>query len=194
MLFIHFGNSQISISNFQEKSIAWIGIDFSMGKFIGAHGFKEPDNIKNHYFDEWNYLVVRETELYNIKSAFKIKDVVFEIGAFQAVNKEIDMGNFIQEDVHKLNETQIKEGVTRYNFSDIEQEVGIGFVVQTFNKNIENAIIWVIFVELKTNTLFFARQLECKPKGFGFRNYWAGAIKMAIQLCSSNLSKWKKGK
>jgi hypothetical protein len=186
--------AQITISNFSEKKVCWLGVDFSLAKFIGAHGFTEPDQIKSHYFDEWNYLVIREPERYKIKSAFDLEDLTYYVDHLIGIHQQIDMSVFIQEKSHSITESEIQAAFSKYDLSAVKDEVGISFFVETFNKNLEEAQIWVVLSDLQTKTIFFSRKLKGAPQGFGFRNYWAGAIREVTEICESSLKKWKKGK
>lgn len=186
--------TQSTISNFNQKSVCWLGIDFTLAKFIGSHGFTEPDEIKNKYFGEWNYLIIREPYRYNIKFAFDLDTFIYQIDPVLKANREIVMDGFIQEYSHSITLQDIQTALSNYDLSTVQEEVGISFFVSTFNKNLAEAVIWVVLSDLSTKTIFFSRELKTAPAGFGFRNYWAGAIRTAILLSSNSLNKWKKGK
>ena len=186
--------AQLTISNFSEKKVAWLGIDFTLAKFIGAHGFTEPDKIKSHYFNEWNYLIVREPERYKIQSAFNLDSMLYRIDHVLSTHEQIDMSTYIQEKPHYVSENEIQAALSNYDMSLVQEEVGISFFVENFNKNLEEAQIWVVLSDIQTKTIFFSRKLVGTPEGFGFRNYWAGAIRGVIESCSKSLKKWQKGK
>lgn len=186
--------SQTTISNFSEKKVAWLGIDFTLAKFIGADGFTEPDQIKTHYFNEWNYLIVREPERYDIESAFDLDSISYRIDYLINAHQQIDMSTYIQENPHYVSENEIKTALSKYDMTSVTEEVGISFFVETFNKNLEEAQIWVVLSDIQTKTIFFSRKLKGIPQGFGFRNYWAGAIREVVEICASSQKKWKKGK
>lgn len=188
--------AQTTIANFNEKPACWLGIDFTLAKFIGAHGFTEPDQIKSTYFSEWNYLIIREQSRYDIKSAFNLKQdsFLYQIDPVLAANQEIVMDGYIQEKSHSITEQDIQTALSKYDLSAVKQEVGISFFVANFNKNLEEAVIWVVLSDIATKKIFFSRELKTAPTGFGFRNYWAGAIRETILLTSGSLKKWQKGK
>ncbi len=187
-------SAQTNITNFSEKRVAWLGLDFTLAKFIGAHGFTEPDKIKSHFFNEWNYLIVREPERYKIASAFNLDSMSYRIDHVLSLNEQIEMDTFIQEKPYKVSENEIQIALSKYDMATVQEEVGISFFVEAFNKNLEEAQIWVVLSEIESKTIFFSRKLAGTPEGFGFRNYWAGAIRDVIEKCNDSLKKWKKGK
>jgi len=194
MIVISSAYTQTTIANFDQKKVCWLGIDFTLAKFSGANGFTEPDQIKSHYFGEWNYLVVRESERYDVKGAFNLDSLTYQIDPVLKLNQEINMDGYIQETSHKINQTEIQTALSKYDLTDVKETVGISFFVANFNKNIEEAIIWVVLSDLPTKTIFFSRELRTTPEGLGFRNYWAGTIRKAIDECSDSIKKWIKGK
>lgn len=48
------------------------------------------------------------------------------------------------------------------------------------NKNIEEGSYWATFIDISTKQVLFTKQITGKAAGFGFRNYWLGRIKNAL--------------
>ena len=50
--------------------VVWFGIDFTQARLVGSEGFTDVQKIKDYYFNEWNNVVVTESDKYNIQKYF----------------------------------------------------------------------------------------------------------------------------
>ena len=65
-------------------------------------------------------------------------------------------------------------------------------VVESFNKTLEKAVIWVTFVDLSNNKMLYTEKVEEKAGGFGLKNYWiAPATKLKKEIESKKYKIWK---
>lgn len=186
-------NGQSSIKNFNQESVVWLGVDFSLGKFIGTEEFKDLQKIKDHYFTEWNSLTVRESKT-DIETAFKLSNMKVNIDNVIDNNNKIKITKYVQNESHRIKEEEIQAAIKAYNFEGIDQEVGLSFFVEFFNKPMASGSIWVALTDIKSKEVFFTKQIDAIASGVGFRNYWQRVIKETIASCKSNFKKWRKGK
>ena len=66
------------------------------------------------------------------------------------------------------------------------------FIVEGMSKSAKAASVWVTFVDVKTKKVLHTERIEGKAGGFGFRNYYAAAIKNVLdQIEKKKYKEWK---
>jgi len=174
-----FGQNQVSETDFDE--IIWFGLDYSMVKFIGSDlDFTDIDKIQSHYFGAWNQLIIDESSKYDLKKAFKVKKVEYDIEIAIARSKQRDMQDILQTDAYRLEGDAAQEVAKAYANPEINK-VGALFIMETLNKPAIEETMWLILFHVSTGEVFYSDRLVGLPKGFGFRNYWAGGYYNAIK-------------
>jgi hypothetical protein len=168
----------------QENQAVWLGLDFSHSKMIGHDGFRDPVAIQSRLFDSWNNLILAESDKYDIKEAFRLKELENEIGVVKKVNETVDPDQLVQEENWMIEESQLASIIKNYDLSEFKNSsnegsdfrVGLVFIVETFNKNEVEASFWVTAIDLHTKKILKAERMQGKPGGFGIRNYWARTV------------------
>ena len=72
--------------------------------------------------------------------------------------------------------------------------VKIGFLlffIDGMSKGKDEANAWVTFVDMKTKTVLLTKNQAGNPKGFGFRNFWAGSFLDILKGAKSNFNSWQ---
>lgn len=193
---IQFGFSQKGMSKlFDGKTkIVFLGLDFSNTRFIGTEGFKDSYKLKTYYLTHLNALLEEEYAKYNLPlNALKAKhyetntsDMIVLNDDIENIEERIINGSFY------LAEKDIQKIVRKYKLNQ-NKGIGIVFVVESFNKSLEKAIVWVTFINLNNGQFLYSERMEGNAKGFGFRNYWAGSIYDIIdQIKTSRYKVWKR--
>jgi hypothetical protein len=181
-----------------SSEISWLGLDFSQAKFIGtATQFKDAGEITNaemrdKYIPGWNQLFLDEMKKYNVAEAVHRAEVKYEIGITDKANSNFK-GDFFSsnsDDYRKLDEEKIKKIVKGYDFKG-KTGIGLLFFIDGMSKGKEEANAWVTFVDMKSKTVLFTKNQSGKPKGFGFKNYWAGSFLDILKSAKSNYNSWK---
>lgn len=174
-----FGQNQVSETEFDE--IIWFGLDYSLVKFIGNDlDFKDLEKIQSYYFGAWNQLILDESTKYNLKKAFKVNRVEYDIEATIARSEQRDMQDIVQRDEYRLAGDPGGEIAMAYSNPEINK-VGAVFIMETLNKPAVEETMWVVLFHVSTGQVIHTERLVGKPKGFGFRNYWAGGYHSAIK-------------
>ncbi|MEI6311481.1 MAG: hypothetical protein WCP57_04385 [Bacteroidota bacterium] len=62
--------SFISVAQ-NNDAVVWFGVDFTQARLIGYEGFTDVQKIKDYYFNEWNNVIVTESDKYNIGKYFQ---------------------------------------------------------------------------------------------------------------------------
>lgn len=200
ILFISFlslqGFSQRSMSKvFDGKTkIVFLGLDFTQARFIGKDGFEDTYKLKTYYLANWNMLLEEEYAKYNMPLiSLNAKNYLTETSDLILLNDEIeDIESMIINGSYNIDENDIKKSVKKYKLTQ-DDGIGVSFIVESFNKPLEKAVIWVTFINLNNGSLLYTERMEGKADGFGLRNFWAGSIHDVImQIKESRYRVWKR--
>ena len=97
------------------------------------------------------------------------------------------------EHFRRISESDINNIVENYNFSNINQKIVLVFIVERLDKPKEQAVFWVTLINSRTKEIILTERMIGKPRGFGFRNYWAGAVYDIIkQIKKKKYKEWRK--
>ena len=174
-----FGQNQVSETDFDE--VIWFGLDYSLVKFIGnTEDFSDLEKIQNHYFRAWNQLILDESGKYSVLRALKVKKVEYSIELAISRSEQRDMQDILQRDAYRLEGDLGSEIAEAYANPEINK-VGAVFIMETLNKPAIEETMWLILFHVSTGEVFYAERLVGIPKGFGFRNYWAGGYYNVIK-------------
>lgn len=173
----------------ESKSITWFGIDFSKARFVGRYDFKSPWELKDKLIPEWNQLILREPEKYDISKYFHKSKVETELGDVYDRNSKIDESEIIisfEDRDDELNEEKIQEIVSEY----ITEYTGYGlvFIVESFNKSMQNGTVWVTYFHIPSKQVVLTKKMSAEPMGFGIKNYWARVFYRIMQDCETSLN------
>ncbi len=161
-----------------NTKLTFLGIDFTNAKYVGAAGFTDPGAIKNQHIKSWNSLLVLEPKKYSLQGSFKIKDdsrYETNIDDLTKINTTAEVESNITEEQHSLSEADVRKIVSGYKLAPSEG-VGVAYIAENLDKNKEEFTAWVTFIDLATKKVLHTERIVSKPGGFGFRNYWAGAV------------------
>jgi len=182
------GKSQTAADLFNPSDIeiSWLGVDFSHVKLIGEFsqfsGAGEQSNIqiRDKYFVAWNKLILAEPDKYDIKEMLRIDTIIYDLDMLMEVNSATKLEDMESYNNPNFTENDIKNFISTYNTDD-KVGIGIMFLAECLNKNEKVAYFHFIALSMKTKELLIHERLRGKPKGFGFRNYWAGSINRVIK-------------
>jgi hypothetical protein len=186
LLILGFMQLSFSVAQTQNNSIfkqewAWLGLDFSQVKLVGAEGFSDLPQIKDYYFDQWNLLMYTENSKYNIPNNMGLRSINHYPNFFEQINSTTPLEGLVVNNEVYLSLSEIEEIVANYSFDEVSEEVALVLIVESLNKRDLYGAFWTTVINTKTNELIFAERMLGKPKGFGFRNYWAGSIYNVIK-------------
>lgn len=165
-----------SQSLLKSDEIIWAGIDFSNAKLIGSGGFNDPEKIVDYYYDEWNRLVVREADKYDVAKFYKKDKSINDFSVVDERNDMPDPDEVVTNEAYGFDENTLADIVSNYNLEEYNSGLGLVYVVESFNKLEEHAKLNVVFFDIATQDILWSKQYMIKPGGFGFRNYWARTI------------------
>ncbi len=185
---------------FSSTSIVWYGLNFSKSKMIGQFdqamgaGQASGSDLKNKWIPAWNAVILTEQKNFKLKEAFRKDDVFYDIAATEKQNQTINAEELMSFNSYTFPDAQkaIKDIVTKLKCGAKTEGIGVTFVVESFNKSIDEAVFYVVVFDIKTKSILIMDRMVGKPVGIGLRNFWAGAVKHVIkQITSDYYNIWK---
>lgn len=175
--------------------ITWLGLDFSHMQFIGQASQMQGTNqitsdvILNKYVPAWNDLFIHEKDKYHVAKSVHRREVEYAIEITGNVNKRITRSFYTTSE--PLTENTIAKLVSSYDFKN-HDGIGLVFFIENFNKEKEEATMWVTFVDMGTHKLLLTKQLTVIAHGgIGFRNYWAWTFYRVLEDMNHYWRKWE---
>jgi hypothetical protein len=203
---------------FTKTEMVWYGLDFSQAKFVGEFnefgpvpamggvvkvqtgdttkviigGQNGAQVLRDNYFKPWNYVILKEKEKYNLPVYYRKKAVKADISAVENINSKVNPDSMLLSwGTIELTGERLEGAVNKYDNKG-KSGLGLVYIVESFNKTLELAIIHVTFFDIATNKVLMSKRLQTKPGGIGLRNYWATSIYRAMQESKEQWKKWKK--
>jgi hypothetical protein len=189
-----FGQTSKEVLGNSETPLIYLGIDFTKAKLIGDETTSSFD-VRDRQYNAINNLVVDEPKKYDLKAAFHKSVVDHDLGPVEKRNAKInteEIKSTSTADFHRLKEPDIISLVNGFDFGD-RKGFGLLFIVEAMDKSQKAAAIWVTLVDLKSKKVLLTERMEGRTSmGFGFRNYWATAVKNVIEAVEKRkFSEWK---
>ncbi len=184
---------------FSADSLVFFGVDYSRVKLIGDHGNVSGstmplDHIRDTYFNSINEVVMNEQKKFNFEKATDGKKISYDFTSVLAANKSAKTDDMKAITATKpLDLNVVAEMVKGYSSSAAKGSVGMVLIVDQMNKFEEAAYFYVTFFDTDSKKLLFTAYVKGKAGGFGYRNYWAGAIASVVKdMTKSDWEYWEK--
>ena len=176
------GSKELSSPVFRALNITFLGIDYSQVRLIGDHGHgagtnMDPTEIRDKYFNAINELIFNEKKKYDFEKATGESKITYDFKGVTDINLTADpsvMRNFSEHT--PLNIYKLREMVKKYKFTTPPNTIGMVFIADKMDRVEAEAFYYVVFFNTSNRDILFYSYVKGKPKGMGYRNYWAGAI------------------
>jgi len=174
-------------------SCTYLGIDFTQAKLINDEA-SNPQVIQERQFQGINFLMIKESKKYDLQEAYRRKTWNPDIKEVDIRNQKVDpdsLGSKNDADLYRLGEENIDRLVGDFNFGS-KKGYGILLIVEGMSKSKKIMTVWFTLIDMNTKKVLQTDMLEGKVgSGFGFRNYWATALKNAInQVKNKKYEEW----
>jgi len=183
------------ILNSSKSEILFIGLDFTHCNFVGSEGFTDPKAIVERIIPAWNNLFITEKEKYDLAKTFQKQSFEYDLSYVGEQNAEIDFLHIVsdnEEDAEHLDENQVANIIDRYRI-DADQEIGLVFVMESFDKLSAKGNMYVTFFNTRNNQVIFTERMSGKTGGIGVRNFWARSIyNVLLAIQKKQFKAWKK--
>lgn len=175
-----------------DATLSFVGLDFSEATLVGTG---ESASKNKGMFEVWNALMVSEADKFDINKAFKRgNEPMRNIEITDVVNKEVNEENINSHSSpdKKFDKAKLQELVSAYNTEDIKAKYAMSFIIHSFSKADENAIIYITLFDPKTKKVLWFNEMESEPSGFGYKSYWVGTVYNALKSVKKQYKRWAK--
>jgi hypothetical protein len=184
---------------FSSSEMVWFGLDFTKAKFVGQfdQGMGAApatgSDMKNKFIPEWNALIVKEPQNFDLRKTFRKDNVFNDISSINELNSKIDVDACMSFNATKIDRATIESMVKKYSSAEKKEGLGLAFIVENFDKGLATAGVYITFFDIATKKVLLSEKVEGKARGVGIRNYWAGAIKDILKkIDAEEYKNWKK--
>ena len=176
----------------KATEFVWFGIDCSQMQCVGQSGFTDTDDIANRMVPAWNELFITEHSKYDVNNRFKKDKFIYDLVPVQAQNKKVVGDNLIVAKAEEFDRSTIDQIVSNYHSEDNKEGLGLVFIVEKLDKIEALAKLHVTFFDISTKEVIQVVKYSGEARGFGFRNYWAGAFYDILEKLEDDYNKWLK--
>jgi hypothetical protein len=191
------GQDKAANNFFSSDSVPalYLGIDFTKAKLINDEK-SDPVIIQGQQFPGINRLIIDEPKKYDIQEAYHRIFWGISLDAVNLRNQKISpdsLKSTNDNDLLRLNRTDIENLVAGFDFGN-HTGYGVLLIVEGMDKTKKMITIWYTLVDMGSKKIIVTERVPGKlGSGFGFRNYWASAIKNTIGNVKSDIyDQWKK--
>jgi hypothetical protein len=179
---------------FTGEELVYYGLDFSKAKLVGDFGNGGGFSMKEKMFKQWNELILKEQNKFDIGKTFRKGNVYFDVNPVAEVNSKVDETQIKTYNAPPpLSNTTIGEMVQAYPQGERSTGTAVTLIVEAFNKPEETAIVHVTFFDIASKKVLLTERMTGAPSGTSLRNYWANAIhEILIKIQENKYSQWKK--
>ena len=155
-----------------ERTVVWMGIDYSLAKFSDIE--ESPEAVFEK-LPAINNVVVNEAAKYNVKKYFRKSEVTYDLTIANSNNSKIDAAKLMTTGIYTITPDDVKKLINSYNIKD-KTGMGLVFVAENMNKSKKTGSYYVCFFDLATKDIIDSERVQGKASGFGLRNYWARSV------------------
>jgi hypothetical protein len=182
--------------NSDTVTAVYLGLDFTLTKLINDEA-SVATTIQSQQFNGINDLIVKENKKYDVQEAYRRQNWIVNLKEVEARNMKANpdqLKSTNEADLTRLNKTDIDNLVSKFDFGN-QKGYGILLIVEGLSKTAKKCTIWFTLIDMGQAKVLVTERVEGKlGSGFGFRNYWASAIKNAIgDVKHTYYNQWKSG-
>ena len=192
------GQSLTAAAFFNNESVptTYLGIDFTLAKLVNDDA-SNAKTIQSTQFNGINDLMIKENKKYDIQDAYRRSNWMPDIKEVENRNDKANpdqLKSTNESDLTRLKPEDIDNLVKNYNYSP-DKGYGVLLIMEGMSKTAKICAIWFTVIDMDSKKVLTTGRVEGKlGSGFGFRNYWASAIKNAIgHVKSKDYEQWKSG-
>jgi hypothetical protein len=180
--------------NTDSITAVYLGIDFTLAKLINDNE-SDAKIIQSQQFNGINELIVKEYKKYDVQKAYQRINWIVDLKEVEDRNQKVNpdqLKSSNDADLTRLNTGDIDKLVSNFNYGP-HKGYGVLLIVEGMDKTKKVATIWFTLIDMNAKTVLTTARVNGKlGSGFGFRNYWASAIKNAINDVEDKVYKeWK---
>lgn len=166
MLFVTIGQAQ-NKNKKEAVKVDFYGIDFSDVNVVGA---AETEDQFMTAFGGINHLLVSEQDKFDIAKFLKLDVVSLDVE--HATSRVSALEDVKFKDTKKIR-VPLKEIIETYPTTE---GTALLLVAKELNKRTNMGTFTVVIFDGKSKEIISEKEFKGKAKGFGLRNFWAGAL------------------
>ncbi len=176
-----------------DTPMTFLGIDFTQVRIIGETN-NQAWEIRDKFFPAINGVLVNEQKKFDLRKTFQKGDIYYNLDPVMDKNAKAKLEGMVSmnfSDEPRMDEKDIAEIAKGYKING-KKGVGLVIIMETMNKTQTRATMHFTFLDMASGKVLFTDKVSGKPKGFGFRNFWAGAVYDVLgQIQKQYFMSWK---
>jgi hypothetical protein len=177
----------------KTKEILWVGLNFAKAKFTHA-GFDFTQEVMQHYFHEWNMLILNDQKKYDIRMSFRKPVMQYDLSVITKLNKAKKVNDLLVKYIGAkdvMTDEQIRLYIESLTLPK-SLPYALTLVIESFDSTVKTAAIWVVITKTETQEVVLAEKFLKTPAGFGTRNYWARTVyNVFFDIRSQSFLRWE---
>ncbi len=186
-------NEELFIDFLSNKEILWTGINFAKARFT-RKGFDFSQEILQHYFHDWNMLILNDQKKYDIRMSFRKPVMQYDLSQVTKINKSVKVAQILSNHIginDILSEEDIRNYMPSFHFKN-GQKFGLMLIVESFDTITKTASIWVVIFHANDGQVVLCEKFLKTPGGLGTRNYWARTFyNLLFDIKSTAYLRWE---
>lgn len=158
--------------------LSFYGVDFTYAKVYGA------DETAHQFLDAFiriNDLFESEPKTYNVSKAFGVRsNELFNRQVKQDVDNIPRNELFTDDNKYAVTDADIDQVVAKIE-KEGDSQYGAVIVAGLLNKTANHGTFTFVIFDQDTKEIIFQQEATGKARGFGLRNFWAGALRGAMK-------------
>lgn len=179
-------NAQDTKKVFGSPTLVWFGLDFTKAKMVGWTD--SPHKIRDEYFAAWNAAIDMD-----LSKTFQKKAVYKDPNGINKLNLARETDALVSTSDVEMTPEMIAEQIKQAPTGSKKEGVGVLFIVQSFNKTADEAVVHVTFFDIANHSVLWTKKMTAKPSGGAAKSAWASAIRSIIdKIEKKEFNAWKK--
>lgn len=167
-------DKELFIDFLSNKDILWSGINFAKAKFT-RKGFDFSQEIMQHYFHDWNLMILNDQKKYDIRMSFRKPVMQYDLAQVTKINKGVKVSQILTKHIDIddiLSEADICSYMQQFSYPN-SQKYGLMIIVESFDTSTKMASLWVVIFCTQNGKVVLCEKFLKSPSGLGTRSYWA---------------------
>ena len=146
-----------------SETLTWYGIDYSQIRLHGFGAYMNDGTVKKN-LPNWSFNPVSEADIKRLKSKYKKKEILIEVGESGKRNLAANYDNKLGDPEYQLTLDDIKKIVAEY---DIKGEgYAVLFIAETFKYATgKPATMWAVFINKADKSVIDATRVNTETFG-----------------------------
>ena len=186
-------NEELFIDFLNVKEILWTGINFAKAHFT-QKGFNFSQEILQHYFLDWNRLIINDQKKYDIRMSFRKPVMSYDLSMVTKMNKGLKVSGLVRSNIgirDVLSDEQVREYVATLELPK-SQRYALMILVESFDESTKMAALWMVVARTEDSEPVLCEKFLKAPGGIGTRNYWARSFyNLLFDIKSHSFLRWE---